>query len=87
MMAALIYSLCAATSLLCAWLLFAAWRRTRYRLLLWGGLCFAGLTLGNGVLIVDKLLTPPEVDLSLWRYGLTLISLLVFLYGLIWDTE
>jgi hypothetical protein len=86
-MAALIYGLCAATSLLCAWLLFSAWRRTQYRLLLWSAICFAGLTLSNGVLIVDKLLTPPEVDLTLWRYGLTLISLLVFLYGLIWDTE
>ncbi len=87
MMAALIYSLCAATSLVCAGLLFSAYGRTRYRLLLWGGLCFSGLTLSNGVLIVDKLLTPPEVDLSLWRYGLTLLSLIVFLYGLIWDTE
>lgn len=87
MMPALIYSLCAATSLVCAWLLFGAWRRTRYRLLFWSSLCFFGLTLANGVLIVDKLLTPPEVDLSLYRYGLTLLSLIVFIYGLIWDTE
>ena len=87
MMPALIYSLCAATSLVCAGLLFSAWRRTRYRLLLWSGLCFAGLTLSNAVLIADKLLTPPEIDLSLYRYGLTLLSLIVFLYGLIWDTE
>jgi len=87
MMAALIYSLCAATSLVCALLLFGAYRRTHYRLLLWSGLCFGGLTLSNAVLIVDKVLTPPEVDLTVWRYGITLISLLVFLYGLIWDTE
>jgi len=87
MTAALIYGLCAATSLLCSGLLFGAWRRTRYRLLLWSAVCFAGLTLSNSVLIIDKLLTPPEVDLTLWRYGLTLISLIVFLYGLIWDTE
>ncbi len=87
MMVALIYSLCPATSLVCAWLLLAAWRRTRYRLLLWGGLCFSGLTLSNGVLIVDKLLTPPSLDLSLYRYSLTLLSLVVFLLGLIWDAE
>ncbi len=87
MMAALIYSLCAATSLACAAMLFAAYRRSRYRLLLWSAVCFAGLTLSNTVLIVDKLLTPPEVDLTVWRYGITLVALLVFLYGLIWDTE
>lgn len=87
MMPALIYGLCTATSLACAWLLFGAWRRTGYRLLFWSGLCFSGLTVANGVLIVDKLLTPPEVDLSLYRYGLTLLSLVVFIYGLIWDTE
>jgi len=87
MTAALIYSLCAATSLVCAMLLFGAYRRTRYRLLLWSALCFAGLTVSNAVLIIDKVLTPPSVDLTLWRYGITLISLLVFLYGLIWDTE
>ncbi len=87
MVAGLIYGLCALTSFLCAWLLLTAWQRSRYRLLLWGGVCFAGLTLSNAVLVVDKLLTPPEVDLSLWRYSITLISLLVFIYGLIFDAD
>lgn len=86
-MAALIYSLCALTAFLCAWLLFAAWRRSRYRLLLWGALCFAGLTFGNIVLIVDKIFLPTQVDLSVWRFTITLISLLILLYGLIFDTE
>ena len=86
-MAALIYSLCALTAFLCAYLLLAAWRRSRYRLLLWGGLCFAGLTFGNLVLIVDKVFLPPDIDLSVWRYAITLISFLVLLYGLIFDTE
>jgi hypothetical protein len=83
----LIYGLCALTSFLCAWLLLAAWRRSGYRLLLWGGVCFAGLTLSNAVLVVDKLLTPPEIDLSLLRYSITLISLLILIYGLIFDAE
>ncbi|WP_443749156.1 DUF5985 family protein [Asticcacaulis solisilvae] len=86
-MAALIYSLCALTAFLCSWLLFAAWRRSRYRLLLWGALCFAGLTFGNLVLIVDKIFLPVEIDLSVWRYGITLVALLILLYGLIFDTE
>jgi len=86
-MAAVIYGLCALTAFLCAWLLLAAYRRSGYRLLLWGGLCFAGLTLTNGVLILDKVFLPETIDLSVWRYAMTLLSLLVFIYGLIWDTE
>lgn len=86
-MAALIYSLCALTACLCAWLLLAAWSRSRYRLLLWGGLCFVGLTIGNVVLIVDKILLPTQIDLSIDRYAITLVSLLILLYGLIFDTE
>jgi len=86
-MAAVIYGLCALTSCLCAGLLLAAYMRSHYRLLLWGGLCFVGLTLSNAVLMVDKLVLGPDIDLTVWRYSITLISLLVFIYGLVWDTE
>ncbi len=86
-MAGVIYGLCTLLAGVCGWLLLSAYARTRYRLLLWGGLSFAGVTLSNAVLVVDKVLTGPSVDLSLWRYGLTFIALLIFLYGLIWDTE
>ncbi len=86
-MAGVIYGLCTILAGVCAWLLLNAYRRSRYKLLLWGGLSFAGVTLSNAVLVVDKVLTPPSVDLSLWRYALTLVALLIFLYGLIWDTE
>ena len=85
-MVGLIYSLCALTALLCAWLLLKAYRHSRYKLLLWSGLCFAGLTLNNTLLIVDKFLVP-YVDLSTWRLVLAFISTMVFLYGLIWDSE
>jgi len=82
----LIYLLCALTALLCAWLLLRAYRDSGYKLLLWGGLCFVGLTLNNTLLIVDKLLLP-YMDLSTLRLVLALISVLVFLYGLIWDSD
>ena len=82
----LIYSLCALTAMLCAWMLLRTYRRSGYRLLLWGGLCFVGLTLNNLLLIADKLAIP-YFDLSTWRLLLALLSLLVFLYGLIWDSE
>jgi hypothetical protein len=85
-MVVLIYLLCALTALLCSWLLFKAYRNSGYKLLLWGGLCFAGLTLNNILVIIDKFLFP-YVDLSTWRLLLALIAALVFLYGLIWDTE
>ena len=82
----LIYLLCALTALLCAWFLLKAYRENGYKLLLWGGLCFIGLTLNNILLIVDKFLVP-YFDLSTWRLLLALFSLLIFLYGLIWDSE
>ena len=85
-MVGLIYSLCAITALICSWLLLRAYLKNGYKLLLWSGLCFAGLTLNNALLIVDKFLVT-FVDLSTWRLVLALASTLVFLYGLIWDSE
>lgn len=85
-MVGLIYSLCALTAIMCAGLLLRTYARTGYKLLLWGGLCFVGLTLNNLLLIVDKFLVP-ATDLSAWRLLLALAALLVFLYGLIWDSE
>jgi hypothetical protein len=63
-----------------------AYRRTRYRLLLWSGLCFAGLTLNNAFLFLDKI-TFPTIDLSVERTSLALLSMSVLLYGLIWEAE
>jgi Family of unknown function (DUF5985) len=85
-MAPIIYALCALTALLCALLLLWSYARSGYRLLLWSGLCFAGLTLNNILLVVDKLVLP-QIDLSLWRSGTALAAMCVLLYGLIWDAE
>ena len=85
-MAAAIYGLCALTALLCTMLLLQAYARGGYRLLLWSGLCFAGLTITNLLLVVDKLLLP-QVDLVVWRNAVTLVAMAILLYGLIWDTE
>ena len=63
-MAAIIYSLCALTALGCALLLLRGYRRSRYRLLLWSGLCFAGLTVNNLLLVIDKVALP-DGDLSI----------------------
>jgi hydrogenase/urease accessory protein HupE len=85
-MAALVYSLCALTALFCAYLLLQAYRRGGYRLLLWSGLCFVGLTLNNLLLVLDKLILP-DMDLSIWRTSVALAAMTILLYGLIWDSE
>lgn len=79
-----IYILCVATSLGCAVLLFRNWGATRTRLLLWSGICFIGLALNNVLMFVD-LVTVPEIDLSPWRALVALVTLVVFIYGLIFD--
>jgi hypothetical protein len=85
-MAELAYAGCAVTALVCAWLLLRGYRQSRFRLLLWSGLCFLGLTLTNLLLVVDKLVLP-GIDLSILRLLVGLISLLVFLVGLILEGE
>jgi hypothetical protein len=86
-MAAVFYALCTITAFLCFFLLLRAYRRSRYRLLLWGSLCFLGLTLNNGLLAVDKLVFPASVNLFTWRLVLALAAMIVLLYGTIWDSE
>ena len=85
-MATAIYTLTTLTALLCSVLLLRAYYRSRYRLLLWSGICFAGLTLNNVLLILDKLVFP-TVDLSSTRTAVALAAMAVLLYGMIWDTE
>src|ERR1035437_3196616 len=49
----------------CAVLLWRGYRQSGARLLFWSALCFAFMTLGNALLIVD--LTTTVADLMLWR--------------------
>ena len=86
-MSAIIYSLCALTALGCAILLLRGYRRSRYRLLLWSGLCFAGLTVNNLLLVIDKVALPPEQDLAAARTAVALVSMIILLFGLIWDSD
>lgn len=85
-MAAMIYLLCALTAMGCTWLLLRSYVRRRHRLLFWSGLCFAGLSVNNLILVVDRLVIP-ETDLSTWRLVAALLALLPLLYGLIWEEE
>jgi hypothetical protein len=80
-----VYAFCALTALLCALLLFQHYRRSRYRLLLWSGLCFVFLTASNVLLVLDKMV--PTVDLSAWRTITAFAGMLILIYGLIYDAE
>lgn len=85
-MATLVYVLCALTSTACAVLLLRGYGRSRFRLLLWSGLCFAGLALNNVLLVIDKRVIP-EMDLSVWRTLPALAGIALLLYGFVWDTR
>ena len=85
-MAGTLFTVCAITSLACAWLLLRAYRRSGVRLLFWSGLCFIGLFVNNSLLIVDRLVLP-EVDLKPWRMLAGLIAMALLVFGLIWEEE
>lgn len=89
-MGGLVYLLSAATALACAWLLLAAYQRSRARLLFWSGLCFVFLTANNVLVFMDLVLVPgvaPSADLFIWRNIAALMGLAVLVYGLVWDTQ
>lgn len=83
-MRAAVYLLSFATNLLCAFLLLRAYQRVMQRLLLWSGLCFAGLALASAMTFVDLILFP-AVDLFLIRLGLGIASMGLLIYGLIFE--
>jgi hypothetical protein len=85
-MAETIYLLCTLTSLACAWLLLASYRRTGHRLLFWSGLCFVVMTFNNFLLTLDKIVLP-AVDLLPFRLLSALAALALLLYGLIYEKE
>lgn len=85
-MAPTVYVIDALTTLLCAVLLLLAYARVRTRLLLWSGLCFAGLTANNVLVFVD-LVVLPSIDLYLPRLAIATASMALLIYGLIWESR
>jgi hypothetical protein len=81
-----IYLMCVATSLLCAYLLARAYRRSRTKLLIWSALCFALLAVNNLVVAADVLLLP-TIDLTMLRLATSLAAVAVLLYGFIWESR
>ncbi|MFY4731076.1 DUF5985 family protein [Nitrospira sp. BLG_2] len=85
MMASFIYTLCALTAGLCAWLLLRAYHDTRYRLLFWSSLFFIIIAVNNLFLMVDRLVFP--MDLSVIRYAISLVAHGLLLFGLISESK
>ena len=85
-MALTVYLLCAVASLLCALLLLRGYRASRAPLLFWAALCFFIFVGTNSLLFID-LIVLPQIDLTMWRSGITLAALCLFLYGLIFDSQ
>ncbi len=81
-----VYLLCFLTSAGCAGLLARSYLASRARLLLWTALCFALLTVNNGLLFVDVVLFP-AIDLLMLRHLASLGAIVVLLIGFVWDTD
>ena len=86
MLARSVYVLCALTSIGCGVLLVRGYLKSRARLLLWSSISFAGLALNNILLVVDRVVLPDQ-DLYIWRLVSALASVVVLLYGLVWESE
>jgi hypothetical protein len=71
---------------LCAVLLLRAYGSVRKQLLLWAGMCFAGLSVSNGLVVADLFLVP-EIDLYRWRLAVAALSMVLLVYGLIFESE
>jgi len=83
-LSAALYILTIVTTLVCSILLLRAWSRVRNGLLLWSGLCFAGLTIDN-VLVFGDMVLFPATDLYTYRLASAAISISLLLFGLIWE--
>ena len=82
----LVYTLCFATSALCAYLLGRSFRRTRSRLLFWSALCFAILAVVHFIVVLDMLVFP-DINFRPMRLGLSLVAVAVLLFGFVWDED
>ena len=71
---------------LCAVLLLRGFFSTRTPLLLWSGLCFTGLALATFLRYVDLYLLPAP-EMYTWRLALGAFSMLLLVYGLIFESD
>jgi Family of unknown function (DUF5985) len=81
-----VYILGFLVTLACGVLLFRAYSAVGKRLLLWSAVCFCGLAISNLFVFIDLVLLP-TVDLYPFRLLTAAASMLILLYGLIWEGQ
>jgi len=81
-----VYSMCLATSLLCAGLLIRSFRRTREPLLFWSALSFSFLAANNLAVVADMLIYT-QANLTPLRDICSIAAIAVLLWGFIWRTD
>jgi len=81
-----VYILGFVVTLACGVLLFRAYSAVGKRLLLWSAVCFCGLALSNLLVFIDLVLLP-NVDLYPLRLITAAASMMILLYGLIWEGQ
>jgi hypothetical protein len=86
-MAEAVYFLGVLVTAVCAWLLLRAYAGSGRRLLLWSGLCFAGLTVSNILMFVDLVILRDDASLYTWRLSTAAVSMLLLVYGLIMESD
>ena len=85
-MPALVFSLCFATSALCAALLLNSYFKNRTRFLLWSAVAFVCLAINNFFVLGD-MIPFPDVNLLPMRYVAAGAAVCVLIYAFIWDIE
>ena len=80
-----VYLLCFATSVVCAWMLGRSYLHNGTRLLLWSAICFALLALNNLALVLDLVVWPDATDLRLLRISLALAAVVSLIWGFVWE--
>jgi hypothetical protein len=79
------YVLCMLTSIVSAVLLARGVRGPGGRLLLWASIFFVGMALNNLALVIDALYFSGQ-DWSIVANVIAAVSVLVFVYALVWET-
>lgn len=85
-MAAIVYLLCALTSLSCCVLLLRAWHASRSPLLFWSGFCFAWFAINNVLLFLDREIIL-DVDFALARAATAFVGAFALLIALVWESK
>ena len=86
-MAEAIYILCAVLSACCAVLLFRQHHESRTQLTFWTGVGFTGLALNNAILVVDLVILPATIDLSILRAFVAVAAMGALVIGFVWHSH